>query len=102
MNGSDSAYKLLGFTVWQAGKWYARRTYHSALPSRRGAALAGLGVLLDPTPHFVRGLEFLHFSGPKAAPDTKSCSIIPSGRRIWREKTLALYQGMAFSHAAHC
>jgi hypothetical protein len=46
-------------------------------------------------------LEFLHFSGPKAAPDTKSCSIIPSGCRIWREKTLALYQGMAFSHAAH-
>ena len=46
--------------------------------------------------------EFLHFSGPKAAADTKSCSIIPSGCRIWLEKTLALYQGMAFSHAAHC
>jgi hypothetical protein len=28
--------------------------------------------------------------------------IIPSGCRIWLEKTLALYQGMAFSHAAHC
>ena len=49
-----------------------------------------------------RTLEFLHFSGPKAAPDTKSCSIIPSGCRIWLEKTMALYQGMAFSHAAHC
>ena len=24
------------------------------------------------------------------------------GCRIWLEKTLALYQGMAFSHAAHC
>jgi hypothetical protein len=32
--------------------------------------------------------------------DIKSCSIIPSG--VGLEKTLALYQGMAFSHAAHC
>ena len=71
-------------------------------PAHVQPSLTELNALVENTQHFVLGLEFLHFSGPKAAPDTKSCSIIPSGCRIWREKTLALYQGMAFSHAAHC
>jgi hypothetical protein len=38
-----SPYKLLGYVVWRAGKWYLRRR----LPSRRlaaGAALAAIGA----------------------------------------------------------
>jgi hypothetical protein len=37
MNG----YKLLGYVVWRAGKWYLRRR----LPSRRAAARAGAAAL---------------------------------------------------------
>jgi hypothetical protein len=43
---SANGYRLLGYAVWQGGKWYLRRR----LPSRRGLALsgalvsAGLGV----------------------------------------------------------
>jgi hypothetical protein len=37
MNG----YRLLGYVVWRAGKWYLRRR----LPSRRAAAGAGLAAL---------------------------------------------------------
>jgi hypothetical protein len=37
MNG----YKLLGYVVWRAGKWYLRRR----LPSRRVAAWGAVGVL---------------------------------------------------------
>jgi hypothetical protein len=36
-----SGYKLLGYVVWRAGKWYLRRR----LPSRRVAAAAGLGAV---------------------------------------------------------
>lgn len=39
MNGNG--YKLLGFVVWRAGKWYARRR----LPSSRSLALAAVGGL---------------------------------------------------------
>ena len=34
-------YKLLGFVVWQGGKWYIRRRYSGVAAK---AALAGLGV----------------------------------------------------------
>jgi hypothetical protein len=37
MNG----YRLLGFVVWHAGKWYVRRR----LPSRRAALGAGVATL---------------------------------------------------------
>jgi hypothetical protein len=37
MNG----YKLLGYVVWRAGKWYLRRR----LPSRLTLAAAGAGAL---------------------------------------------------------
>jgi hypothetical protein len=37
MNG----YKLLGYVVWRAGKWYLRRR----LPSRRLVAAAGLALV---------------------------------------------------------
>lgn len=33
-------YRLLGFVVWQGGKWYLRRR----LPSPRRALLTGLGA----------------------------------------------------------
>jgi len=36
-------YKLLGYIVWQAGKWYARRRAHEA---RRGIALAAVVALV--------------------------------------------------------
>jgi hypothetical protein len=36
-----SGYKLLGYVVWRAGKWYLRRH----LPSRRAVAAAALGLL---------------------------------------------------------
>jgi hypothetical protein len=36
-----NGYKLLGYVVWRAGKWYLRRR----LPSRRLALGAGLGLL---------------------------------------------------------
>jgi hypothetical protein len=35
-----TGYKLLGYVVWRAGKWYLRRR----LPSRRAAAAAALGL----------------------------------------------------------
>jgi hypothetical protein len=38
------AYKLLGFVVWQGGKWYLRRRFQGAT---RKLAIAGLaGALL--------------------------------------------------------
>jgi hypothetical protein len=36
-------YKLLGFVVWQGGKWYVRRRLHGAA---RKAAIAGLVALV--------------------------------------------------------
>jgi len=42
------AYKLLGFAVWQGGKWYLRRRYGRFVPPRPVVAAlfvaAGLGV----------------------------------------------------------
>ncbi len=35
-------YKLLGFTVWQGGKWYLRRRLAG---SGRKVAVAGIGAL---------------------------------------------------------
>ncbi|MGO9249237.1 MAG: hypothetical protein ACLP7W_11730 [Solirubrobacteraceae bacterium] len=37
----DNRYSLLGYVVWQGGKWYLRRR----LPSRRKLVLAGVGAL---------------------------------------------------------
>jgi len=37
---SGNAYKLLGFLVWQGGKWYLRRR----LPVRRLLTFGALGV----------------------------------------------------------
>jgi hypothetical protein len=36
-------YKILGYAVWNGGKWYLRRRY-GVLASRKGAALAIVGV----------------------------------------------------------
>jgi hypothetical protein len=36
-------YKILGFAVWQGGKWYLRRRLHGA---RRTLAISGLAALL--------------------------------------------------------
>jgi hypothetical protein len=36
-------YKILGFAVWQGGKWYLRRRFHGA---SRKLAIAGLAGLL--------------------------------------------------------
>ena len=36
-------YKLLGFAVWQGGKWYLRRRFEGA---SRKLAIAGLGALV--------------------------------------------------------
>ncbi|MGI8505391.1 MAG: hypothetical protein ACR2MK_01055 [Solirubrobacteraceae bacterium] len=35
------AYKLLGYAVWQSGKWYLRRRMQG---TRRKAAIAGLSA----------------------------------------------------------
>jgi hypothetical protein len=37
---SGNGYRLLGYVVWQGGKWYLRRR----LPSRRTLVLAGVAV----------------------------------------------------------
>ena len=38
-----TAYKILGFAVWQGGRWYLRRNYGRYVPSARTAgASAGL------------------------------------------------------------
>ncbi|MCW3018452.1 MAG: hypothetical protein JWN10_760 [Solirubrobacterales bacterium] len=38
---NDTRYGLLGYVVWQGGKWYLRRR----MPSKRTLALAGAGAL---------------------------------------------------------
>jgi hypothetical protein len=38
---SGTRYKLIGFAVWQGGKWYLRRR----LPSKRVVALSAAGGL---------------------------------------------------------
>jgi hypothetical protein len=40
---SGMGYKILGFLVWQTGKWYLRRRFPDA---REKLALAGVGGLL--------------------------------------------------------
>jgi hypothetical protein len=42
---NKSAEKLLGFAVWEGGKWYVRHRYLRRLPSVRVAALSGLAAL---------------------------------------------------------
>ncbi len=37
-------YKLLGYIVWQAGKWYARRRAREARSSLAAAAVVGLVI----------------------------------------------------------
>lgn len=37
----DTGYKILGFAVWQSGKWYVRRKYPDA---GRKLAIAGGGA----------------------------------------------------------
>ena len=42
-----TAYKVLGFAVWQGGKWYLRRNYGRYAPSgRTTAATAGALALV--------------------------------------------------------
>ncbi len=36
-------YKILGFVVWQGGKWYLRRRFQG---TRRKVVIAGLAALL--------------------------------------------------------
>jgi|HubBroStandDraft_2_1064218.scaffolds.fasta_scaffold290209_2 hypothetical protein len=43
---NSTAYKLLGYVVWNGGKIYLRRTHPWALPSRRRAAATGAAALL--------------------------------------------------------
>jgi hypothetical protein len=40
-----SAEKLLGYAVWEGGKWYVRHRYLRRLPSRRAIALGGVGAI---------------------------------------------------------
>jgi hypothetical protein len=43
---NSTAYKLLGYVVWNGGKIYLRRTHPWAFPSRRRAAGMGAAALL--------------------------------------------------------
>jgi hypothetical protein len=45
---SGTAYKLLGFAVWNGGKWYVRRRFAVRRVALKGAAGAGglLGAAL--------------------------------------------------------
>jgi hypothetical protein len=40
-----SAEKLLGYAVWEGGKWYVRHRYLRRLPSIRVLALSGLATV---------------------------------------------------------
>jgi hypothetical protein len=40
-----SAEKLLGYAVWEGGKWYVRHRYLRRLPTSRAVALGGLAAL---------------------------------------------------------
>jgi hypothetical protein len=42
---NKSAEKLLGYAVWEGGKWYVRHRYLRRLPSPRTIAFGGLGAL---------------------------------------------------------
>jgi hypothetical protein len=37
---NSTGYKILGFVVWQGGKWYVRRKGAQMLPSPRTAGIA--------------------------------------------------------------
>jgi hypothetical protein len=39
-------YKLLGFVVWRAAKWYVRRSYGRYLPSRRVVAAGAVSAIV--------------------------------------------------------
>ncbi len=41
---SATGYQMLGFVVWRAAKWYARRKVTRALPSGRAAGAAGVAI----------------------------------------------------------
>jgi hypothetical protein len=41
---SGNAYKLLGYAVWRAGKWYLRRRLPSARALAFSAVAAGAGL----------------------------------------------------------
>jgi hypothetical protein len=43
---NNTSYRLLGYLVWNGGKWYLRRTYLRRLPSPRTAAAVGGGALI--------------------------------------------------------
>jgi hypothetical protein len=38
-------YKLLGYVVWRAGRWYVRRQMRARLTGRKAIAFAGLAAL---------------------------------------------------------
>lgn len=40
-------YKVLGYVVWRAGRWYARRRYGHLVPSRRVATAGIVAVLVS-------------------------------------------------------
>jgi hypothetical protein len=42
---NKSAEKLVGFAVWEGGKWYVRHRYLRHLPGRRATALGALAAL---------------------------------------------------------
>lgn len=42
---NKSAEKLLGYAVWEGGKWYVRHRYLRRLPSARVAAVTGLAAV---------------------------------------------------------
>jgi hypothetical protein len=42
----DTGYKILGFVVWQAGKWYLRRRYPDASEKLALAGVAGLVLVV--------------------------------------------------------
>lgn len=44
MNGTS--YKVLGYVVWQGGKWYVRRHYGRYVPSGRTAGVAAGALAL--------------------------------------------------------
>lgn len=41
-----TGYEILGFAVWNGGKWYVRRRYGALLPSRRVFAAGIVGAVL--------------------------------------------------------
>ena len=46
---NKSAEKLLGYAVWEGGKWYVRHRYLRRLPSVRVVAVGGLAAVVAGT-----------------------------------------------------